>query len=83
VRLENGNTLVTLPQLRKVVEYDSRGNSPAWMTSVPLVNPAAAQRLPSGNTLVGDHTGVMEVDATGEKVVWRHRQPQVTGLSAF
>ena len=81
MRLENGNTLVTLPQARKVMEYDSTGNTVVWMTSVPLVNPTAAQRLPNGNTLVADHTGVMETD--GKQVFWRYQQPQATGLSAF
>jgi outer membrane protein assembly factor BamB len=83
VRLDNGNTLVTLPQLRKVAEYDSTGSTPVWMSHVPLINPTVAQRLPNGNTLVGDHTGVMELDPTGEQILWRYRQPQVTGLSAY
>ena len=82
-RLENGNTLVTLPQARKVVEYDPAGRNIVWSTQAPLVNPQAAQRLASGNTLVGDNSGVREFDAAGMPVPWRHGQPQVTGLSSF
>ena len=52
VRLDNGNTLVTLTQARKVVEYDPTGKNIVWSTQVPLINPYAAQRLPDGNTLV-------------------------------
>jgi hypothetical protein len=83
VRLENGNTLVTLTQARKVVEYDPAGRNIVWSTQAPLVNPFAAQRLASGNTLVGDNSGVQEFDAAGQPVPWRHRQQQVTGLSSF
>jgi len=83
VRLENGNTLVTLPNQRQVVEYDSTGTNQVWRTQVPLSNPFAAQRLPSGSTLVADHTGVREIDAAGTNVTWQHRQQQVTGLSSF
>ena len=83
MRLENGNTLVTLTQARKVVEYDPTGRTIVWSTQAPLVNPYAAQRLASGNTMVADHTGVQEFDATGKPVPWRHRQQQVTGLSTF
>jgi hypothetical protein len=83
VRLENGNTLVTLTQARKVVEYDPTGRTIVWSTQAPLVNPQVAQRLASGHTLVGDNSGVQEFDAAGKPVPWRHRQPQVTGLSSF
>jgi hypothetical protein len=83
VRLENGNTLVTLTQARKVVEYDPAGRTIVWSTQAPLVNPYVAQRLASGNTLVGDNSGVQEFDAMGKPVPWRHRQQQVTGLSSF
>jgi len=83
VRLENGNTLVTLTQARKVVEYEPAGRTIVWSTQAPLVNPYVAQRLASGNTLVGDNSGVQEFDAMGKPVPWRHRQQQVTGLSSF
>ncbi|HEY2411182.1 MAG TPA: PQQ-binding-like beta-propeller repeat protein [Pirellulaceae bacterium] len=82
-RLENGNTLVTLAQARKVVEYDVTGKNILWMSAIPLINPAAAQRLSNGNTLVADHTGVIEIDASGNQAVWRHRQPQAIGFSSF
>jgi outer membrane protein assembly factor BamB len=83
VRLENGNTLVTLPQARKVVEYDTTDKKIVWMSAVPLINASAAQRLPSGHTLVAEHTGVVEIDTSGTQIVWRYRQPQATGVSNF
>lgn len=83
VRLENGNTLITLPQARKVIEYDASGKSIVWTTTAPLINVFAAQRLASGNTLVADHTGIQEIDSTGQRVVWRFRHPQAMGLSSF
>jgi hypothetical protein len=82
-RLENGNTLVTLAQARKVVEYDVTGKSIVWTSALPLINPAAAQRLSNGNTLVADDTGVIEIDASGNQVIWRHRQPHAIGFSSF
>jgi hypothetical protein len=50
---------------------------------MPLIHPFAAQRLPGGNTLVADQTGVRELDPAGREVLWQLRLPQVTGLSCF
>jgi hypothetical protein len=83
VRLANGNTLVTLTQARKVVEYDPTGKTIVWQsTPASLIGPFAAQRLPNGNTLVADQTGLREIDTAGKQIRW-HRQQQVTGLSSF
>jgi outer membrane protein assembly factor BamB len=83
VRLENGNTLVSLMNSRQVVEYDPTGKTIVWRSQVRLTNPYAAQRLPSGNTLVADFQGVHELDAQGAKVVWQQRLQSCTGLSSF
>jgi hypothetical protein len=83
VRLENGNTLVTLSQARKVIEFDPTGKSIVWSTEVPLIHPLAAQRLPGGTTLVADQTGLREIDASGKEIVWQLRLPGVTGLSCY
>ena len=72
-RLDNGNTLVTLTQARRVVEYDPTGKTIVWSTQVPLSNPYIAQRLASGNTLVADQTGVHEIDASGKVERWTPR----------
>jgi hypothetical protein len=83
VRLENGNTLVTLGRARQVVEYDPTGQSIVWRAQLPLLFPVAAQRLASGNTLIADQTGLREIDPTGKQVKWQYRLNQVLGLSAF
>ena len=83
VRLDNGNTLVTVMSPRQVVEFDPTGKTIAWKSAVALTNPYVAQRLPSGNTLVADHRGVHELDASGQRIIRSHTQPQVTGLSSY
>jgi outer membrane protein assembly factor BamB len=83
VRLENGNTLVSLMNTRQVVEYDPTGKTIVWRSQARLTNPYAAQRLPSGNTLVADFQGVHELDAQGAKFVWEQRVQNCTGLSSF
>jgi len=83
VRLDNGNTLVALTYGRQIVEFDPTGKTIVWKTSVALTNPYAAQRLPSGNTLVADHQGIHEIEASGQKVRRMFRQQQVTGLSSY
>ncbi|HEX5103070.1 MAG TPA: PQQ-binding-like beta-propeller repeat protein, partial [Pirellulaceae bacterium] len=82
-RLESGNTLVCMTYTRQVVEYDSTGKTVVWQSKIPLTNPYAAERLANGNTLIADHQGLKELDAKGEKVIWQHRQPSVTGLSTY
>lgn len=82
-RLENGNTLVCMTYTRQVIEYDATGKTTVWQSKIPLTNPYCAERLPNGNTLVADHQGLHELDAAGQKVVWTHRQPGITGLSTY
>jgi hypothetical protein len=83
VRLENGNTLVSMTYTRQVLEYDATGKKVVWQSKIPLTNPYCAERLPNGNTLVADHQGLHELDAAGQKVIWTHRQPGITGLSTY
>jgi outer membrane protein assembly factor BamB len=83
VRLENGNTLVSMTYTRQVLEYDATGKTVVWQSKVPMTNPYAAQRLANGNTLVADHQGLHELDAAGQKIIWTHRQPGITGVSAY
>jgi hypothetical protein len=68
---------------RQVVEYDPTGKKIVWRSQARLTNPYAAQRLPSGNTLVADFQGVHELDAQGAKIVWQQRVQNCTGLSSF
>ena len=56
IRLENGNTLVTLTHSNQVVEFDAVGKV-AWRASNQevgnrLADPCGAQRLPNGNTVI-------------------------------
>ena len=56
IRLENGNTLVTLTHGNQVVEFDQDG-SVAWRASNQevgnrLADPCGAQRLPNGHTVI-------------------------------
>ena len=83
VRLENGNTLVSMTYTRQVLEYDATGKTVVWQSKVPMTNPYCAERLVSGNTLVADHQGLHELDAAGQKIIWTHRQPGITGVSAY
>ncbi|HVW27870.1 MAG TPA: hypothetical protein VHC69_21035 [Polyangiaceae bacterium] len=82
-RLDSGNTLLTVQgdyteaNPAEIVEVNSAGDL-VWSfrgDSVGLLAPSA-ERLPNGNTLIGDNSGyfsgtarVIEVDPTG-KVVW-------------
>ncbi len=83
VRLASGNTLVTVMSPRQIVEFDPPGKNIVWKSAVALTNPYVAQRLASGNTLVADHRGVHELDASGQRIIRSHTQPQVTGLSSY
>jgi outer membrane protein assembly factor BamB len=82
-RLESGNTLVSMTYTRQVLEYDATGKTVVWQSKIPLTNPYCAERLPNGNTLVADHQGLHELDASGQKVIWTHRQPGITGVSSY
>ena len=54
----------------KVIEYD-RGGNVVWSKS-GLSNPAQAQRIANGNTLVSDNSGLHEFNPQG-KEVWHYR----------
>jgi hypothetical protein len=82
-RLESGNTLVVQTYNGQVVELDASGQKTVWSSGTPLVNPSSAQRLPSGNTLVADNNGVHEIDADGKRILWSHRQNNVSGFSQY
>jgi hypothetical protein len=82
-RLISGNTLIAIPQARQVIEVDPTGKKIVWSTQSPLINPSAAQRLATGNTLVADYNGLYEFDTSGRPLPWRHLQQHVTGLSSF
>ena len=82
IRLENGNTLVTLTHGNKIVEMDPQGKI-VWKLSnndfeeKPFVDPCGAQRLTNGHTVIasyGANEGIrlFEVD-TNDKIVWTYK----------
>jgi len=71
-RLANGNTLVTEPSSRRIVEIDPTGKRVVWQYGALQSTVASAQRLANGNTLICSYTGqVIEVSKAG-KTVWSH-----------
>lgn len=85
IRLENGNTLVTLTHGNTVVEFDADGKV-VWKISnadfpdrKPFVDPCGAQRLPNGNTVIcsyGASQGIKLFEVTPEKkLVWLYDGP--------
>lgn len=67
-RLENGNTLATLADANKVVEFDPRGQR-VWEVSL-AGRPCDARRLADGRTLVALHKAnrIVEVDEAGSEI---------------
>ena len=66
--LANGHVIIPAIWMNRVIEYDQEGKS-VW--EVNSMQPMAACRLPSGNTLVGNQmwpSKVLELDATGKQV---------------
>lgn len=91
IRLDNGNTLVSLTHGNKVVEFDPRGEI-VWQVTNEDVgglfkDPCGSQRLANGNTVVGSHganTGVSMVELTPEKkIVWTSDHPMAAGVHHF
>ena len=86
IRLENGNTVVTLTHGNKVVEFDPQGMV-VWKVSnsdvneAPFVDPCGAQRLPNGNTVIasyGAQKGIKLFELTPDKsIVWNYEGHRV------
>jgi len=91
IRLDNGNTLVSLTHGNKVVEFNPRGEV-VWKVDNSHVggqfkDPCGSQRLANGNTVVGSHgasKGVSMIEVTPErKVVWTSDHPLAAGVHHF
>ena len=91
IRLDNGNTLVSLTHGNKVVEMNPRGDV-VWKVDNEHVggqfkDPCGSQRLASGNTVVGSHgagKGVSMIEVTPEhKIVWTSDHPLAAGVHHF
>ncbi|MDB5386707.1 MAG: hypothetical protein JWM11_2353 [Planctomycetaceae bacterium] len=81
IRLENGNTLVTLTHGNKVVEFDAEGKV-VWkvtnddLPGKPLADPCGAQKLPNGNVIIASYgtsgpVKILEV-SPDKKLVWTY-----------
>lgn len=91
IRLDNGNTLVSLTHGNRVAELNLKGEI-VWKVTNEDVgglfqDPCGSQRLASGNTVVGSHAaskGISMVELTPEKkIVWTSDHPLASGVHHF
>lgn len=91
IRLDNGNTLVSLTHGNKVVEFNPQGGI-AWQVTNEQVggklqDPCGSQRLANGNTVVGSHgasKGVSMIEVTPDhRIVWTSDHPLAAGVHHF
>lgn len=91
IRLDNGNTVLSLTHGNKVVEINPRGEV-VWKVTNDDVgglfkDPCGSQRLANGNTVVGSHAanqGISMVELTPEKkIVWSSDHPLAAGVHHF
>ena len=91
IRLDDGDTLVSLTHGNKVVELSPKGEI-VWMVTNEHVggkfqDPCGSQRLANGNTVVGSHgasKGVSMIEVTPEhKIVWTSEHPLAAGVHHF
>lgn len=91
IRLDSGNTLVSLTHGNKVAEFDYQGKL-VWVVTNHdvqglLSDPCGAQRLASGNTVIGSHgasKGVSMIEVTPEKrIVWTSDHPLASAVHHF
>ena len=91
IRLDNGNTVVSLTHGNKVVELNPRGEI-VWKVTNEDVrglfqDPCGSQRLANGNTVIGSHgasKGISMIEVTPElKIVWTSDHPLAAGVHHF
>ncbi len=91
IRLDNGNTVVSLTHGNKVVELDPNG-AVVWSVLNDQVggvfnDPCGAQRLANGNTVIGSHgvsKGVSMIEVTRDhKIVWKSDHPLAANVHHF
>ncbi|MBM3849990.1 MAG: hypothetical protein FJ396_07345 [Verrucomicrobia bacterium] len=91
IRLDNGNTLVSLTHGNQVAEFTQSG-AIAWKVTNDDVgglfkDPCGSQRLANGNTVVGSHaanegTSMVELNRD-RKIVWTSDHPLAAGVHHF
>ncbi len=91
IRLDNGNTVVSLTHGNKVIELNPAGEI-VWKVTNDDVgglfkDPCGAQRLANGNTVVGSHaasTGVSMVEVNRDrKIIWTSDHPAAASVHHF
>ena len=91
IRLDNGDTVVSLTHGNKVVEFNPAGEI-VWKVTNEDVgglfqDPCGSQRLANGNTVIGSHgasKGVTMIEVTPErKIVWTSDHPLAAGVYHF
>jgi hypothetical protein len=91
IRLDNGNTLVSLTHGNKVAEFNPAGQV-VWKATNDDVgglfkDPCGSQRLANGNTVVGSHAanqGISMVELNRDrKIVWTSDHPLAAGVHHF
>lgn len=91
IRLDNGNTLVSLTHSNQVVELNQKGEV-VWKITNADVNglfkdPCGSQRLANGNTVIGSHaasTGISMAEVSPDKkIVWSSDHPLAGGVHHF
>jgi hypothetical protein len=91
IRLDNGNTVVSLTHGNKVAEFNLQGEI-VWKVDNEHVgglfkDPCGSQRLANGNTVVGSHAaskGISMVEVTPElQIVWTSDHPAAAGVHHF
>lgn len=91
IRIDNGNTVVSLTHGNKVVELNPAGAIVWKITNDDVdgwfADPCGSQRLANGNTVIGSHArqeGVFLIEVTREKkIVWRSGHPAAKAVHEF
>lgn len=91
IRLDNGNTVVSLTHGNKVVELNPAGDV-VWKVTNDDVggqfsDPCGAQRLANGNTVIGSHgatQGISMIEVNPDReIVWTSDHPLAAGVHHF
>src|SRR5215510_1826051 len=78
--LPDRHVLFTINPQKKVVEIDGN-HKEVWTYSEGLEHPIAAQRLATGNTLIGDARLGKVIEVTPDKrVVWKYENPDLANM---
>jgi acetyl esterase/lipase len=78
--LPDGHVLLTIGAKKTVVELD-KTHETVWSYSDGLEHPLAAQRLPGGNTLIGDAKLGRIIEVTPDKrIAWKYENPALANM---